>query len=143
MVITSIQFHHTVTLDPTTRDPYESKMVEICGSEIAGANEGLFAKVSMEVNTVIAFYNGVKARPEDFDPDSWEKNNYRIFDPANAPEGTIDIPVWAQVVNLFRKSKIVIYFSPPLLTVPLLLTRPTTASCQMPSLLFMTTLSLD
>ena len=72
-------------------------MVEICSSEIAGANEGLFAKVSMEVNTVIAFYNGVKARPEDFDPYSWEKNNYRIFDPANAPEGTIDIPVWAQV----------------------------------------------
>ena len=72
-------------------------MVEICSSEIAGANEGLFAKVSMEVNTVIAFYNGVKARPEDFDPYSWEKNNYRIFDPANAPEGTIDIPVWAQI----------------------------------------------
>ena len=78
------------------RDPYESKLVELSCSDIAGADEGLFAKVPMEVNTVIAFYNGTIVRPEDFDPYSWETNNYKIFDPSNVPLGTLDIPVWAQ-----------------------------------------------
>ena len=50
-----------------------------------------------QVNTTVAFYNGCRARPEDFDPDTWETNNYKIFDPANMPLGTIDIPTWAQV----------------------------------------------
>ena len=69
-----------------------------------------------QVNTTISFYNGIRARPEDFNPDTWETNNYKvrffctkwrrvyidglqIFDPANMPMGTIDIPVWAQVTR--------------------------------------------
>ena len=78
-------------------DPYESKMVEIRASTIDGANEGLFAKRDLEVNTTIAFYNGCQADPEDYDPDTWETNNYKIFDPGCMPHGTIDIPEWAQV----------------------------------------------
>jgi hypothetical protein len=31
------------------------------------------------------------------DQDSSETNNYKIFDPADMPDGTIDIPLWAQV----------------------------------------------
>ena len=85
-------------LEPTLRDPYESNMVEIGGSNIDGANEGLFARQDIEINTVIAFYNGSKARPEDYEPESWETNNYKIFDPEDMPDGTIDIPVWAQVI---------------------------------------------
>ena len=79
------------------RDPYESKMVEVKSSVIEGANEGIFAKKDIEVNTIIAFYNGCQANPEDYDPDSWETNNYKIFDPGCMPHGTIDIPAWAQV----------------------------------------------
>ena len=71
-------------------------MVEIRVSEIDGANEGLFALQDIEINTVIAFYNGSKASMEDYDPDTWETNNYKIFDPEDIPDGTIDIPVWAQ-----------------------------------------------
>ena len=55
----------------------------------------------IQVNTTVAFYNGCRARPEDFDPDTWETNNYKIFDPANMPLGTIDIPTWAQVPPLW------------------------------------------
>ena len=84
-------------LDPTTRDPYESKMVELRTSDIPEANEGLFANVSIEMNTTVAFYNGTPARAEDFDPNTWDTNSYKIFDPANVPRGTIDIPPWAQV----------------------------------------------
>ena len=87
------------------RDPYESKKVVVCTSAIDGANEGLFAKVDIEVNTTIAFYNGSKARPEDYDPDTWETNNYKIFDPADMPDGTIDIPAWAQVIRLNMRSR--------------------------------------
>ena len=84
-------------LDPTTRDPYESKLVELCISDIPGANEGLFTKCMIEMNTVVAFYNGSPVRAEDFDPDTWDSNSFKIFDPANAPRRTIDIPPWAQV----------------------------------------------
>ena len=88
-----------IFLDPTARDPYESKMVELHTSDIPGADEGLFAKVAMEMNTTVAFYNGDPVRAEDFDPDTWDTNSYKIFDPANVPWGTIDIPPWAQVSN--------------------------------------------
>ena len=83
------------------KDPYETKMVEVRTSTIDGANEGLFAKEDIEVNTTIAFYNGCEARPEDYDPDTWETNNYKIFDPADMPHGTIDIPDWAQVSTAY------------------------------------------
>ena len=31
-----------------------------------------------QVNTTISFYNGIRARPEDFNPDTWETNNYKV-----------------------------------------------------------------
>jgi len=88
-------------LDALAKDPYESKMVEVKSSIIEGANEGLFAKKDIEVNTIIAFYNGCQANPDDYDPDSWETNNYKIFDPGCMPHGTIDIPAWAQVSSAY------------------------------------------
>ena len=72
-------------------------MVEVQSSEIEHAAEGLFALQDIETNTVVAFYNGTVANMEDYDPDTWETNCYKIFDPADMPDGTIDIPVWAQV----------------------------------------------
>lgn len=86
----------SVCSDPMVRDPYEATMVQIRASTIDGAAEGLFARKEIEPNTVLAFYNGSRARPETFDPSTWETNNYRIFDPADMPHGTIDIPTWAQ-----------------------------------------------
>ena len=82
--------------DPTACDAYETKMVFVGTSEIPGASEGLFARCDIETGTTIAFYNGSRADPKEFDPNTWETNNYRIFDPADIPNGTIDIPVWAQ-----------------------------------------------
>ena len=108
------------TSDPTAPDPYESKFVDVCSSGIDGAHEGLFAKVSIEVNTTVAFYNGSRADPKDFDPSTWETNNYKIFDPADIPLGTIDIPMWAQVrVVESSDFKLLIFFlsSPQLPTV--------------------------
>ena len=86
--------------DPRIPDPYESRLVEVRSSEIEGGNEGLFAKQFLEVttfqnlkrnvlncllrwhisqvNTTISFYNGIRARPEDFNPDTWETNNYKV-----------------------------------------------------------------
>ena len=89
-----------IFLDPTARDPYESKMVKLHTSDIPGADEGPFAKVPMERNTTVAFYNGDPVRAEEFDPDTWDTNSYKIFDPANAPRGTLDIPTWAQASKI-------------------------------------------
>ena len=84
---------------PLLRDPYETLMIEVRTSEIDGAAEGIFAVQDLEINTVVAFYNGTEAVPDEYDPETWETNNYKIFDPANMPNGTIDIPVWAQVTG--------------------------------------------
>ena len=120
-------------LEPTLRDPYESSMVEIRVSNIDGANEGLFARQDIEINTVLAFYNGTKARPEDYEPDTWETNNYKIFDPDDMPDGTIDIPVWAQVTMTDHHT---------MSTVPAWLTRQTTAFSRTVSSWYSTTPSL-
>ena len=73
-------------------------MVEIYSSGIEGANEGLFTKLDIEVNTTVAFYNGAPANTDDDeDLDISEMNNYKIFDPSDLHDGTIDIPLWAQV----------------------------------------------
>ena len=77
-------------------DPYESKHVKVSESDIPGAGEGLFAVIAIETNTVVSFYHGDKVKPEDFDPESWDGNCYKIFDPRDYPRGTIDIPTWAQ-----------------------------------------------
>ena len=76
-------------------------MIEVRASEIDGAAEGIFAVQDIEINTVVAFYNGTEAVTDEYDPDTWETNNYKIFDPSNVPNGTIDIPVWAQVIGKF------------------------------------------
>ena len=56
------------------------------------------------MNTTAAFYNGALVRPDtdgdDDDQDSSETNNYKIFDSADMPDGTIDIPLWAQVEQM-------------------------------------------
>ena len=64
-------------LDPTATDPYESRMVYVGQSEIPGASEGLFANCEIETGTIAAFYNGSRADPKDFDPSTWETNNYK------------------------------------------------------------------
>ena len=75
--------------------------MEVRGSRIAGASEGLFAERDLEMNTVVAFYNGTAVNLSDDDQESSETNNYKIFDPEDVYDGTIDIPVWAQVLSLF------------------------------------------
>ena len=65
-----------VTSDPLLRDPYESKMVEATRSKVPGANEGLYAKIRIEPNTTLAFYNGKRIKPkskDDYDHPDWEK----------------------------------------------------------------------
>ena len=80
------------------RDPYETRHVYVAQSGVEGGQEGLFARQHLEPNTVVAFYNGQKVRPEEIQSDSWEGNNYKIYDPSDYPLGTIDIPSWAQVL---------------------------------------------
>ena len=42
-----------------TRDPYESKVVEVRQSLIPGAGEGLFMKTSLEGGVLVAYFAGV------------------------------------------------------------------------------------
>eukprot|EP00092_Neocalanus_flemingeri_P101392 GFUD01129637.1.p1 GENE.GFUD01129637.1~~GFUD01129637.1.p1 ORF type:complete len:350 (-),score=82.60 GFUD01129637.1:81-1130(-) len=54
---------------PSLPDPYESLFVEVKPSQIKDAGEGLFAKINIDVGTVISFYNGVRVRSGH----DWEK----------------------------------------------------------------------
>ena len=68
-----------VTTEPLLKDPYESKMVEALPSKVPGANDGLFSRVEIEPNTILAFYNGRRVNPKSkegyYHPD-WEKVVY-------------------------------------------------------------------
>ena len=48
------------------RDRYEESMVYLDRSTIPGAGEGLFAKKDVSLNTIVAFFNGLKI-PTDVD----------------------------------------------------------------------------
>merc|ERR1712133_190753 len=49
---------------PLLSDPYEQIFVEVRESRIPRAGDGLFAKVDIEIGTVISFYNGIKVKAE-------------------------------------------------------------------------------
>ena len=99
-----------VTSDPLLPDPYEAKMVECRqsrvrysqqlfiyftnyqGNQVPFAGTGLFCRIKVEPNTVLAFYNGKRLRPDkDRDHEDWAENAYKIFDPSIKNQ-TIDIP---------------------------------------------------
>ena len=83
-----------VSSNPMLRDPYESEHVDVKGSKVGGAGEGLFSKKKVEPGSVLAFYNGIKLRPKTAakqDVCDWNINAYKIFDPSRK-NGTVDIP---------------------------------------------------
>merc|ERR1712179_200161 len=69
-------------------------------SRVEGADQGIFCVNAVPKNTVLAFYNGIKLRGGEGDPNrlDWDEDSYKIFDPSRVPNGTIDIP--AQFRNL-------------------------------------------
>ena len=52
-----------VTSDPLLPDPYEARLIKVAASKVPGSGEGLFAKVDIEPNTIVAFYNGKRIKP--------------------------------------------------------------------------------
>ena len=58
-----------------------------------------------QVNTTISFYNGIRARPEDFNPDTWETNNYKVCVILRGMEKTgspLALPQASEAGNLSR-----------------------------------------
>ena len=80
-----------VTLSPTLQDPYETNTIKVRASKVPGASEGLFARSDVKKDTILAFYNGIKLPADYEEEDTWEANAYKIFDPANQPDGALDI----------------------------------------------------
>ena len=92
MLYKDVANFETMTIKPLLPDPYESAMVEVKESSVEGANEGLFARKSVEPNTILAFYNGIRKLPKTtFTPPDWVGGAYRIFDPTRE-KGSLDIP---------------------------------------------------
>jgi len=91
-----------VTNFPLLRDPYETRMVQVKQSRVEGADQGIFCVNPVNANTVLAFYNGIKLRGGEGDPNrlSWDEDSYKIFDPSRVPNGTIDIlPKFRNIEN--------------------------------------------
>jgi histone-lysine N-methyltransferase SETD7 len=59
-----ISSKETFSHHPLLQDPYEDYFVQVMTSKFEKAGEGLFAKVDIELGTVIAFYNGVRVLAE-------------------------------------------------------------------------------
>ncbi|XP_028314817.1 histone-lysine N-methyltransferase SETD7 isoform X1 [Gouania willdenowi] len=70
-------------------DPYESLRVFVANSKIKGAGQGLFAKVDVEPDTVMAFYNGVRITHSEVDSRDWALNGNTI---SLNEDTVIDVP---------------------------------------------------
>ena len=60
-----ISTNQCISRQPLLPDPYENLFVYVDESLIPDAGEGLFAKVDIEADTVISFYNGTRFTKED------------------------------------------------------------------------------
>lgn len=68
-------------------DPYEQLFVYVHSSRIPEAGQGLFAKIDIEADTVVSFYNGTRFAASD--PDARLDSRYKInFD----DQTDLDIP---------------------------------------------------
>ena len=87
-----------MTKEPLLADPYETEWVEVRPSTVPFANEGLFARRSVESGQILAFYNGIRRElKRSWDKPDWVKSAYRIFDPTRdkgigGSGGSLDIP---------------------------------------------------
>lgn len=84
-----------VSVPPLQEDPYEQKYVYAERSKMSDhAGDGLFAKRDVPANTTIAFYNGIRVRPEE--PYPFENTGYQIYVDWNKPSEVtsdyMDIP---------------------------------------------------
>ena len=65
-------------------------MVASCKNISKG--EGLFARKSVQANTILAFYNGVKLEGKDcIKSDTWEEDAYKIMDLVETEETESDV----------------------------------------------------
>ena len=94
---------------PLRPDPYEKKHVVCRNSEIPDSGQGLYAKIDLPKDTIVAFYNGVrlpyelKGRP----PESWSDSGYKIHVNADwisglrmdIPEEYIDLSVYSATLG--------------------------------------------
>lgn len=78
-----------ISRNPTLRDPYESLMVYVKESTVRGAGEGLFAKIDVEADIVVSFYNGVRITHKYCDSRPWDLNRNTI---SLNEEFVIDVP---------------------------------------------------
>jgi len=94
-------------LTPNTmlEDPYEVRTVYVGVSKTPGAEEGLFAARDLKLNTIAAFYNGIRRQKPADSTSTWQlqANAYKIFDPTNK-HGVIDILPEYQSLERYRAS---------------------------------------
>ena len=78
--------------DPLVPDPMEIKFVEIRKSELPGAGEGLFLIKDVEVNEIIAFFNGVRVNIEDANKLAVHReSSHKIWNDWNDEDEMLDI----------------------------------------------------
>ncbi|CAH1247539.1 SETD7 [Branchiostoma lanceolatum] len=80
---------NSISSDLQLPDPYEQQMVYVGASTIQGASEGLFMKVPVKEDKVVAFYNGLRLTHAEVDARDWSKNGNTI---SLDEEIVIDVP---------------------------------------------------
>lgn len=91
--------------NPLRRDPYELRMVEIRNSTIKNAGHGLFITKAEKVNTVVAYFNGIRLEPSAMN--SWnpfKKRSVYIVEAEdeNGNDFLLDIPMEYSSVNRYN-----------------------------------------
>ena len=56
----NVSSRDTISSRPMLPDPYESKMISVSICKDVQRGEGIFVKVNVESDTILAFYNGIR-----------------------------------------------------------------------------------
>ena len=81
-------------------------MVQATTSKVPGANEGLYARIKIEPNTTLAFYNGKRIKPkskDDYDHPDWEKVFFLYYIESKKLNKCLETIILSSNIRLFAE----------------------------------------
>jgi len=82
-----------ISCHPLVKDIFEDSLVEVRPSNIGpNAGEGLFAKVDLPSDTIVAYYNGIRLTHATVDARDWKQNSNTITLSEESPKASNNLP---------------------------------------------------
>ena len=93
-----VSTHEKLSSQPLLSDVYEKDRVCVKRSLIENADEGLFAKVDLQEDEVVSFYNGIRLSHDEVDSRDWSLNGNTL---SLDEDVVIDIPLESASTEIY------------------------------------------